>query len=111
MEVREGGDRVSLAEVGKRLGRAMRRRKFSAGAVSEWEAGNRTPDVETMAALAKVTGVRAEWLAFGTGPMIEENPAAGRHERPVVHADEDAGSRIGPGSSRARRRSGGELGD
>jgi transcriptional regulator with XRE-family HTH domain len=76
LELREGGTRVTLGELGQRLGRVMRRKRFSTGAVSEWESGNRTPDVETMAALAVVLGVRAEWLAFGTGPM-EEPPRGG----------------------------------
>jgi transcriptional regulator with XRE-family HTH domain len=62
---------VSLAELGQRVGRVMKRKKFSPGAVSEWESGGRTPDLATIEALATTLGVRVEWLAFGRGDMSE----------------------------------------
>lgn len=38
-------------------------------AVGTWEAGKKEPDLETIAKLATVLGVRAAWLAFGEEPM------------------------------------------
>jgi transcriptional regulator with XRE-family HTH domain len=95
LEQRGGGDRVSLAELGQRVGRVMKRKKFSPGAVSEWESGGRTPDLATIEALATTLGVRVEWLAFGRGPMHDSGndgdsllppPEIGEPSHPPVDA-------------------------
>jgi DNA-binding transcriptional regulator YiaG len=44
-------------------------------AVSRWETGACSASVEQIARLASLYGVRAEWLAFGTGVMV--SPLAG----------------------------------
>jgi transcriptional regulator with XRE-family HTH domain len=107
LEQRTGGDRVTLAELGQRLGRVMKRKPFSAGAVSEWESGGRTPDLETIQALADVLGVRVELLAFGRGEMFEPSPNNdGTSRPPVTRGDLDVGHRIGDDSGHKRRKSG-----
>lgn len=39
--------------------------------VGHWEGGRFKPSVEHTAALAKLLGVRFEWLAVGTGEMLD----------------------------------------
>ena len=40
---------------------------------SHWMTGRREPDLDTIARVAAELGVRAAWLAFDDGPMLEES--------------------------------------
>lgn len=53
---------VTQGEIGAALG-------VTGVAVGTWEAGKKEPDLETIAKLATVLGVRAAWLAWGEEPM------------------------------------------
>jgi transcriptional regulator with XRE-family HTH domain len=46
----------------------------SPSAVSQWEQGKREPNLATIERVAARLGVRAEWLAFGRGPMDVPGP-------------------------------------
>lgn len=46
---------------------------FSPGATHKWLSGKSEPGLYKIVAVAKVAGVRFEWLATGQGPMREED--------------------------------------
>lgn len=43
-------------------------------AVGHWLAGRREPPLNDLREVARVLQVRAAWLAFDDGPMLEETP-------------------------------------
>ena len=53
---------VSQTEVGAALG-------VTGVAVGSWEAGKKTPDLDTIVRLAQALRVNRAWLAFGDGTM------------------------------------------
>lgn len=57
-------------------------RGTSYGGIRQYAEGNvRNPRIELLRALADVLGVRADWLAFGEGPMTEREAARMRAQR------------------------------
>jgi transcriptional regulator with XRE-family HTH domain len=48
--------------------------EVSPSAVSNWEQGRKEPNLATIERIAVKLGVRAEWLAFGRGPMDVPGP-------------------------------------
>ena len=68
LEEAEGGERISQAEIGRRMAQRLGMGR-SPAAVSEWWTGKSIPDTITMAALADVLGASPGWLAFGEGEM------------------------------------------
>lgn len=68
---------------------------LSKGAVSMIESGNRPdPSGSTVAALAKVLGVSADWLLSGTepGPEVESVKAAVASARSATDGEADKGA-------------------
>ena len=61
---------VSQVDLGEMIG-------LSGQAVGTWEAGKKEPDLDTIARLARVLGVRAAWLAFNDGPMRADEGGQG----------------------------------
>ena len=51
--------------------------RISSQAIAQWESGRARPDSRRPAALARLFGVRLEWLLDGSGPMTEEDSRAG----------------------------------
>lgn len=76
LEIAERRDRISGVEFGERVGKAMRAKAVSPAQVSRWRTGKQAPTLEEVAAIAKVCGVSASWLAFGEGGEVPDAPAA-----------------------------------
>lgn len=53
-------------------------------AVSQWEKGIVTPDTKRIAAIARKTGTRAEWLTYESGPMVTSLDAPQPPASPAV---------------------------
>lgn len=74
IESRERG-RITLTRFGELLGTAMGTKPVAASTVGRWEKGA-LPDLESVAAIAAVSGVHPAWLAFGLGspddPVVGE---------------------------------------
>lgn len=47
---------------------------ISTQAISQWESGRTRPDSQRLACLARLLGVRLEWLLDETGPIVFERP-------------------------------------
>jgi alkylation response protein AidB-like acyl-CoA dehydrogenase len=78
--------RVTQAEVAEAAAKLLKRKGWTAAAVSR-HFGGRVPDVRTIAAYAKVMGVDPGWLAFGDAseapaPDVTAARLAQRVERP-----------------------------
>ena len=56
--------KLELSEFGERIGARLMRPAVAPATIMEWFAG-KTPDVETLQAVAEVCGVDPGWLAFG----------------------------------------------
>jgi hypothetical protein len=65
LAVKEGRP-VGWSELGRRLVK-LTGRKVTQASVHRWGTGS-VPDLETIAGLASILGVRAGWLAFGEEP-------------------------------------------
>lgn len=65
LERRETG-RVNLTRFGELVGMAMGGGPVAASTVARWEKGA-VPDLESIVAIAAVSGVNPNWLAFGLG--------------------------------------------
>ena len=63
LQIRKGGG-ATQEWLGKRVGRILGEAEVSQSAVSRWFKGA-TPDLETIAAIAKALDVDPGWLAFG----------------------------------------------
>jgi hypothetical protein len=82
LAVREGKP-VGWAELGRRV-RERTGREVTDASVNRWGSGS-VPDLETIAALAAILGLRAGYLAFGEGPR-EATPLSAPGEAPVPAA-------------------------
>lgn len=73
------GERITGARVYAKLSRAQlaKRIKKSRAIVYSWEDGRNDPRIDTCKDIARVCGVRAEWLILGAGDMITTDPDAG----------------------------------
>jgi transcriptional regulator with XRE-family HTH domain len=61
------GRKVTQAELGELIARAMRRdAPFTAAAVSRWEAGTKVPSVQIIEAIAAVTHTDPGWISHGS---------------------------------------------
>ncbi len=96
LEETEGGERISQAEIGRRMAERLPSGR-SPAAVSEWWTGKSIPDTVTMAALADILEVSPGWLAFGEGDMRGYGPA------PRTAPDPDRRPRATPTDVGARR--------
>ncbi len=76
LEETEGGERISQAEIGRRMAERLPSGR-SPAAVSEWWTGKSIPDTITMAALADILEVSPGWLAFGEGDAVPEQEERG----------------------------------
>jgi transcriptional regulator with XRE-family HTH domain len=67
---------VSQEAVGELLG-------VTGVTVGRWESGSKEPSLATLERLADLYRVRAEWLAFGRGAMLEEEDETRRAGRAI----------------------------
>lgn len=67
-------ERVMAARVYAKLSRAQlaKRIKKSRAIVYCWEDGRNDPRIDTCKDIARVCGVRPEWLMLGSGPMTPD---------------------------------------
>lgn len=66
---------------------------ISQPAVGQWLTGKKEPTEENLADLAKVTGVRLEWLSEGISPMRAVNPEQDRKDYSASRAGRSFTSR------------------
>ena len=62
---------AALQHAGFNQRELARRMGVAPSTTSHWMTGRRLPDSEVIAAVARALGVRAAWLAFGEGSMVE----------------------------------------
>jgi transcriptional regulator with XRE-family HTH domain len=67
LQIRKGGG-ATQEWLGKRVGRLLGEAELSQSAVSRWFKGA-TPDLDTIAAIAKALEVDPGWLAFGDASL------------------------------------------
>jgi transcriptional regulator with XRE-family HTH domain len=98
LAVREGKP-VGWAELGRRV-RERTGRDVTDASVNRWGSGS-VPDLETIAALAAILGVRAGYLAFGEGER-EATPLSSRATDAQVALDRNDAARTAE-AARVRR--------
>jgi transcriptional regulator with XRE-family HTH domain len=77
------------------------------GAINHWANGRRTPSSETIEQLSQELQVRAAWLAFGDGEMVESitlNPPPTPGPGPVKTPAVKAKARRKPATKAPRRK-------
>lgn len=72
-------ERQSLAAFGRAIAEVEPRdTPYSAATISEWEHDRGEPSLKAVVAMSKVSTVRKEWIAFGSGePLVETYKAQG----------------------------------
>jgi transcriptional regulator with XRE-family HTH domain len=102
------GRRVTLAEFGELIAKAMERDEpFTAAAVSRWENGLQIPSLSVIEAIASVAGVDPGWISHGEktaarGPLRPATPTS-RGSAPAPIAQEPRPSPNPAIRSRARK--------
>lgn len=74
---RERGERVSYAELGRIVAKAEgRAAPYSAGNVLRWSTGAKTPGLDTLIAMAELSGLPLEAVIYGEMPEPEASTPA-----------------------------------